>query len=100
MRARKPIIGSVAVERDGKTVSAGDADQRRAAHHHGADCLGDFAFIAEIAEGEAVRQHGLVEHSDAALPVGTHDRSVGAAIDFHCAILHSKAVDGIGRHSR
>ena len=82
-----------------RPVGAGDADQRRAAHDQRADRLGDLVLAGEIAEGEAMRQHGLVEHSDTALPRLADDRSVGVAsrLSLSC-ILRWKALDGTSRH--
>ena len=98
MGSRKALVGRITVERDGKTVGAADADQRRAAHDQRADRLGNLVLAGEVAESEAVRQHGLVEHGDAALARLAEDRSVGASGDFHFAQLRSKGLDGIGRH--
>ena len=90
VRGGKARIGRITVERNGQPIGAADADQRRAAHGQRADRLGNLVLAGEVAEGETVRQHRLVEHGDAALARLAEDRSVGASGDFHFAQLRSK----------
>jgi hypothetical protein len=70
-------------------VGRGDADQRRAAHDHGADRQSGVVERGEPLQLEREGQARLVDHLDADAVRVREDRAIGRAVDIHagfCAI--------------
>jgi len=70
MRGIQRAIGRIVLHRQRQPVGPGDADQRRAAHHHRADAVGGIPCGPPLYDFEGVGQLGLVYDPLPASPAG------------------------------
>jgi hypothetical protein len=86
-RRLQGAITGVGLQGQHQPIGAGDADQRRPAHHHRADRVCRLIAAAQGARREPVRQQGLIDHADrVAARAATRlqpDRAPGLAVDVH-----------------
>ena len=78
-----PGIGSIPAQAQGQAVGRRHADERRAAHDHGADGNGRFVQGGEPLNLEGEGQAGLVDDLDGRAVGGGKDGAVGFAVDVH-----------------
>jgi len=90
-------IRGVFRHRDGNAVGGGDADQRRAAYPHVADCIGDIGDGFQCYDTEFMRQPALVDDVNGATVFVQPDRMVVAFSDFHARISFSSRKKRGGR---
>ncbi len=71
------FVAGAVLQGEGDAIGGGDADQRRAAHQHGADGMGGVGERAQVARGDLVRQQGLVEDDDGVAFLADREQAVG-----------------------
>ena len=97
--ARQHGIGRVGRHGERHAVGGGGADQRRAAHDHGADgALGVFHGL-EVAHDEGMRQQRLVDRLHGRAVGAEPDRAIGFAVDSHRLTSLSRAARRVPRRS-
>ena len=81
-------IRRVGTQRERESVGAGDANQRRPAHHHRSDRMLGCCGRIDSARLEAMRQHALIDHADGSV-VDRPDRAHRLAVNLHMPILRA-----------
>src|SRR6185312_14886559 len=87
--ARQPRVGWIILQRQRQPIGSGDADQRRAAHHHGADAVGSILHRAPRLDGENMRQPRLVDDLDRAV-LSRPDRAIWLSVYLHASISSTR----------
>ena len=77
------LVGGVGAQPQAQAIGRRGADQRGAAHQHGADRVGRLGDRGQAGDDELVRQAGLVDDMDRPAILGQPDGAIGDAVDFH-----------------